>query len=83
MGTVKVRLLGEDITRKRDLSRYRAHTVGLIFQLHNLLPNLTAVENVEVPMYEASLGMRERRGRALQLLELVGLCPTCQRSDAS
>ena len=34
---------GEHITEKRDLSRYRAHTIGLIFQLHNLLPNLNAL----------------------------------------
>lgn len=72
-------VLGQDITRQRDLSPYRARTVGLVFQLHNLLPNLTAVENVEVPMYETALSMRERRTRALQLLELVGLTDKARR----
>ena len=72
-------VLGEDIIRGRDLSRYRSRTVGLVFQLHNLLPNLTAVENVEVPMYELGLGMRERRRRALQLLEVVGLANKARR----
>ena len=75
----RIVVLGEDITSRHDLSRYRARTVGLVFQLHNLLPNLTAVENVEVPMYETGLGMRERRRRALQLLELVGLPDKARR----
>ena len=75
----RIVVLGQDITRRRDLSGYRARTVGLVFQLHNLLPNLTAVENVEVPMYETGLGMRERRRRALQLLELVDLADKARR----
>ena len=75
----RIVVLGEDITSRHDLSRYRARTVGLVFQLHNLLPNLTAVENVEVPMYETGLGIRERRRRALQLLELVGLPDKARR----
>ena len=52
---------GVDITKQRDLSRYRAHTIGLVFQLHNLLPNLTALENVQVPMYETALSGGERQ----------------------
>jgi len=75
----RIVVLGENITSRHDLSRYRARTVGLVFQLHNLLPNLTAVENVEVPMYETGLGMRERRRRALHLLELVGLTDKARR----
>jgi len=75
----RIVVLGEDVTSRHDLSRYRARTVGLVFQLHNLLPTLTAVENVEVPMYETGLGMRERRRRALQLLELVGLGDKARR----
>jgi len=75
----RIVVLGQDIGRGRDLSRYRAHTIGLVFQLHNLLPNLTAVENVEVPMYETGLGRRERRRRALELLELAGLADKARR----
>lgn len=75
----RIVVLGQDIGRGRDLSRYRARTIGLVFQLHNLLANLTAVENVEVPMYELGLGMRERRRRALQLLEVVGLAEKARR----
>ena len=64
---------GEEITRKRDLSHYRAHQIGLVFQLHNLLPNLTASENVQVPMYETGLSAGQRRRRAQELLTLVDL----------
>jgi ABC-type lipoprotein export system ATPase subunit len=45
----------------------------MIFQLHNLLPSLTADENVQVPMLELELSRRERRQRARQLLAAVGL----------
>jgi len=75
----RIVVLGEEVTSRHDLSRYRARTVGLVFQLHNLLPNLTAVENVEVPMYETGLGMRQRRRRGLELLELVGLADKARR----
>ncbi len=70
-GTIRVN--GEEITAKRDLSSYRAQGIGLIFQLHNLLPNLTASENVQVPMYETKRSTGARRERAEELLRLVGL----------
>ncbi len=52
---------------------HRRSTVGLVFQLHNLLPNLTALENVQVPMLVTRRTPRERRARARALLERVGL----------
>jgi predicted ABC-type transport system involved in lysophospholipase L1 biosynthesis ATPase subunit len=55
---------GHDLARERDLGHYRARHVGLVFQLHNLLPSPTASENVQVPMFELGLRPRERRGRA-------------------
>lgn len=70
-GTIRVN--GEEITSKRDLSSYRARSIGLIFQLHNLLPNLTASENVQVPMYETERSTGDRRERAEELLRLVGM----------
>jgi putative ABC transport system ATP-binding protein len=68
----KVFVNGQDLAQIRNLDRFRAHTVGFIFQLHNLLPTLTALENVEVPMV-GQLGPRARRKHAKELLELVGL----------
>ena len=64
---------GQEITSLNDLSRYRARSIGLVFQLHNLLPNLTASENIQVPMYEISISPRDRRKRADELLGLVSL----------
>jgi len=68
----RVFINGQDLTKIRDKDRFRARTVGFMFQLHNLLPTLTALENVEVPMM-GYLGARARRKRAIELLELVGL----------
>jgi ABC-type lipoprotein export system ATPase subunit len=68
-----IRVGHHELQSHRDLSHYRSRHIGMVFQLHNLLPTLTAVENVEVPMFEIGLGRRERRERARRLLELVGL----------
>ncbi|HEY4687653.1 MAG TPA: ABC transporter ATP-binding protein [Candidatus Subteraquimicrobiales bacterium] len=70
-GTILVN--GEDITKKRDLTDYRSKTIGFVFQLHNLLPTQSALENVIAPMYESRLGSRERWQRALEILKMVGL----------
>jgi ABC-type lipoprotein export system ATPase subunit len=64
---------GQPLTKVRDLDRFRSRTIGFIFQLHNLIPTLTATENVEVPMAEGRLRGRKRRQRARDLLGLVGL----------
>jgi ABC-type lipoprotein export system ATPase subunit len=60
---------GEDVTQLRDPARYRTDVVGFVFQLHHLLPTLTAEENVQLPM----LGRRDRVERARALLAQVGL----------
>jgi len=64
---------GQDLGTVGNLDRFRAQTVGFVFQLHNLIPTLTAVENVEVPMRSLPLSARQRTDRARQLLEWVGL----------
>ncbi len=72
-GTLEVE--GIDITRlgESDLARWRASHVGFIFQFYNLLPVLTALENVELPLVLTSLSRRERRERAELALSMVGL----------
>ncbi len=52
---------------------YRRSEVGLVFQLHNLLPHLNALENVEIPMFGNGLTYGRQRARARELLEAVGL----------
>jgi putative ABC transport system ATP-binding protein len=68
-----IRVAGHDLAHERDLSHYRARHVGIVFQLHNLLPTLTALENVQVPMFETGVGAGERERRARRLLELVAV----------
>jgi putative ABC transport system ATP-binding protein len=58
---------------ERELEKYRLHRVGFVFQFFNLIPTLTAMENLELPMLIAGLGTEERKGRTNGLLEMVGL----------
>jgi putative ABC transport system ATP-binding protein len=70
-----VHLLGESLYALHEAarSRIRLRRVGFIFQRFHLLAVLTAAENVELPMAEAGVPKRERRDRARELLEYVGL----------
>ncbi len=56
-----------------ELADWRAANIGFIFQFYNLMPVLTAQENVELPLLLSPLSQRQRRERALLALELVGL----------
>ncbi len=64
---------GQDLRRVRNLDRFRAKTVGFVFQMHNLIPTLNALENVETPLMGQVAGAGKRRKRARELLGLVGL----------
>ena len=57
----------------RQCTRYRAEKMGFVFQSYNLLPVLSAVENVELPLLIAGVKTRDARGRAQEALALVGL----------
>jgi putative ABC transport system ATP-binding protein len=63
---------GQELGRLADPSRYRAEVVGFVFQAHNLIPTLTATENVEIAMF-GQFPRRERHDRARELLDEVGL----------
>jgi ABC-type lipoprotein export system ATPase subunit len=69
----EVWVAGENLARLKHVDEFRARTVGFVFQLHNLLPTLTALENVEVPMQGRVASAKGRRERATHLLETVGL----------
>lgn len=66
---------GQELTRMSDgeLARFRSQTMGFIFQAYNLMPVLTAQENVELPLLLTSLSGSERRKRAQTALRVVGL----------
>jgi len=68
---IEGRLLGDMSDRER--TDYRARRMGFVFQFYNLMPVLTAVENVELPLLVARVPMRDARERAEAALELVGL----------
>lgn len=57
----------------REATLFRLHNIGFVFQRFYLMPFLTAIENVELPMAEAGAGKAERRERARELLSYVGL----------
>ena len=75
-----VRVAGEDIGRMSEGARaaWRSRNIGFIFQFYNLMPVLTARENVELPLLLTSLSRRERARHVEQALALVGLA---ERSD--
>ncbi len=66
---------GTDIARlnEAEMARWRADHVGFVFQFYNLIPVLTALENVELPLLLHRLNRRQRREHALNALDLVGL----------
>ena len=64
---------GASLAKVRGLDQFRRQSVGFVFQTHNLIPTLTARENVEVPMQGSLLSAGKRRARADELLRLVGL----------
>jgi putative ABC transport system ATP-binding protein len=66
---------GEEISRlnEGDLAKWRARHIGFIFQFYNLLPVLTAFENVELPLLLTSLSRKERREHVETALSIVGL----------
>ena len=64
---------GVDLARQKDLSDFRRHEIGFIFQLHNLLPNLNVQENVEIPLMDAEMSEKDKHRRALLFIEAVGL----------
>ncbi len=64
---------GQDLAHVKDLDRFRARTVGFVFQMHNLIPTLTALENVEVPLRGQVRSAQQRRARAREMLALVGM----------
>ena len=64
---------GAEVSRLEDAAEYRAATVGFVFQFHNLIPTLSASENVQISMIGRGAGRREREKRAAALLDEVGL----------
>ena len=71
----EVRVNFEELSKMsaKELTIFRSQTVGFVFQKFNLIPNLSALENVSIAMESTNLGRQERRIRAVELLKEVGL----------
>jgi len=70
-GSIQVN--GIDLIEKKDLSQFRSQEIGFVFQLHNLIPNLSVLENVQIPLYETPISSQQMEKKALELLQSVGL----------
>lgn len=71
----EIRIAGQDLARLSDNARtdFRARNMGFVFQFYNLLPVLSAVENVELPLLVSGTKPKEAREKAIAILERVGL----------
>jgi len=72
-GTIKIGGIDVTILTETELARWRAANVGFIFQLYNLIPVLTAFENVELPLLLTWLSRKERFEHVITALQMVGL----------
>jgi len=72
-GNIRVNNLDITELNENQLSKYRRNNIGFIFQSYHLFPNMSALDNVEEPLFIAGVKKKERSERALKILEKVGL----------
>ncbi len=68
-----INVAGDDLKSSKKLNEFRGEKIGFIFQLHNLIPNISVRQNVEIPMFTQKMSSSEMKNRALKLLGDVGL----------
>ena len=68
-----ITVAGIDLLKTKKLNQFRSKEIGFVFQMHNLIPNLTVLENVQIPMFETNASSSEMKARALELLTAVNL----------
>jgi putative ABC transport system ATP-binding protein len=68
-----IHVAGYNLMEKRDFSQFRSKEIGFIFQFHNLIPNLTVSENVQIPMLETDVADEEMVKRANKILESLNM----------
>ncbi len=69
----EITVAGRKLSSGDGLAAFRRDTIGFVFQLHNLIPSLTALENVQIPLMEKKMKSSGRKSRAMKLLRQVGL----------
>jgi len=68
-----INVAGIDLMQEKDLSDFRLNEIGFVFQLHNLIPNLTVLENLQTPLIETVISDKKMEERALKILKSVNL----------
>ena len=68
-----IEVAGIDLMKTKKLNKFRSKEIGFVFQMHNLIPNLSVIENVQIPMFETSATSKEMHDRAFELLRSVNL----------
>ena len=69
----KIYIDGIDLVKEKDLSDFRLEKIGFVFQLHNLIPNLSVFDNVQIPLLPTGLSNREMKKIANEIISAVGL----------
>lgn len=72
-GSVRINNISINRMKEKELSAFRNKHIGFIFQFHQLLPEFTALENVMIPAFIAGESTKEASGRAMELLNFMGL----------
>ena len=69
----KIFIDGIDLVKEKDLSDFRREEIGFVFQLHNLIPNLSVFDNVQIPLIDSGLSNKEMKEIANEMIDGVGL----------
>ena len=68
----QIEITGKNISQIKNLNKFRRETVGFVFQLHNLIPNLSSSENVELPMFGTGIKSAEMEKKADESFKISG-----------
>jgi putative ABC transport system ATP-binding protein len=69
----KIFIDGIDLVKEKDLSQFRQEKIGFVFQLHNLIPNLSVFDNVQIPLLPTGMSNKEMKEKASEIISAVGL----------
>ena len=69
----KIYIDGIDLIKEKDLSEFRQEKIGFVFQLHNLIPNLSVFDNVQIPLLPTRMSNKEMKEKASEIIRAVGL----------
>ena len=69
----KIYIDGIDLVKEKDLSEFRQEKIGFVFQLHNLIPNLSVMDNVQIPLLHTGMSSKDMKKKANELIAAVGL----------